>query len=461
MSAEIQAVVLAAGRGNNLYPYTQDTPKALLPVANRPLLYYPLLLLQNEGFAECLVIVASAHCEEIKGKITQTCEESGLQIVVTFVDIPESELDQGSMVAFKHIHSQLSAKTVLLLSCDLVCNVPLNILANIHRINNSSVTVLLGHSGPPNLGGDNAQDEERKKWRTKDEDVFGVDGNRLILLHRSTMGDDQQVSRSLLIRHPRIQLRFGLTDAHMYLIERSVLEFVVEKTQLESLYDEALPELVKRQFRKPKEIDSPLDQSHNTSSMFMSQASTVMSAEMDLETIALETSSHNVTGAGGLLDAKEVFRCFAHIADEKSLCVRVKTPNVYSEINRLIPRSYSSLLMVKSDDVTASVVGRNKPQVSHDSLVGSNVQIAEKSSVKKSVVGNSCVLRDRSKVVSSVVMDHVEIEEKVTVQNCVVGHHVIIEEGATLKDCYIGSHVVIPKAVEYKGETLSSDDFQL
>ena len=38
-------------------------------------------------------------------------------------------------------------------------------------------------------------------------------------------------------------------------------------SQLESLYDEALPELVKRQFRKPKEIDSPLDQSHNTSSM--------------------------------------------------------------------------------------------------------------------------------------------------------------------------------------------------
>lgn len=48
---ETQAVVLAGGRGRKLYPFTEDTPKALLPVANRPLLYYPLLYLQNEGFA--------------------------------------------------------------------------------------------------------------------------------------------------------------------------------------------------------------------------------------------------------------------------------------------------------------------------------------------------------------------------------------------------------------------------
>lgn len=47
---EIQPVVLAGGRGRKLYPFTEDTPKALLPVANRPLLYYPLLYLQNEGF---------------------------------------------------------------------------------------------------------------------------------------------------------------------------------------------------------------------------------------------------------------------------------------------------------------------------------------------------------------------------------------------------------------------------
>ena len=62
-----------------------------------------------------------------------------------------------------------------------------------------------------------------------DEDVFGIDGNRILLLHRGTAGDDKlEISRSLLMRHPRIQLKFGLSDAHMYLIERSVLEFVLD-----------------------------------------------------------------------------------------------------------------------------------------------------------------------------------------------------------------------------------------
>ena len=50
MAVEIQPIILAAGRGRKLYPFTEDGPKALLPVANKPLIYFPLQYLQNEGF---------------------------------------------------------------------------------------------------------------------------------------------------------------------------------------------------------------------------------------------------------------------------------------------------------------------------------------------------------------------------------------------------------------------------
>jgi len=47
---EFQAVILAGGRGSRMYPLTENIPKALLPVANRPLIWYPVKYLETAGF---------------------------------------------------------------------------------------------------------------------------------------------------------------------------------------------------------------------------------------------------------------------------------------------------------------------------------------------------------------------------------------------------------------------------
>lgn len=44
------AVILAAGRGSRMYPLTEECPKCLLPLANRPLIWYPVQLLERAGF---------------------------------------------------------------------------------------------------------------------------------------------------------------------------------------------------------------------------------------------------------------------------------------------------------------------------------------------------------------------------------------------------------------------------
>lgn len=44
------AVILAAGRGSRMFPLTEETPKCLLPVANKPLVWYTLELLKRGGF---------------------------------------------------------------------------------------------------------------------------------------------------------------------------------------------------------------------------------------------------------------------------------------------------------------------------------------------------------------------------------------------------------------------------
>jgi translation initiation factor eIF-2B subunit gamma len=55
---DMQAVILASGNdGDNLYPLTELLPTALLPVANRPLLWYQLELLERAGgFHQVIVL---------------------------------------------------------------------------------------------------------------------------------------------------------------------------------------------------------------------------------------------------------------------------------------------------------------------------------------------------------------------------------------------------------------------
>lgn len=47
---ELQAVLMAAGGGSRMTDLTYSTPKPMLPVGNKPLMWYPLNLLERVGF---------------------------------------------------------------------------------------------------------------------------------------------------------------------------------------------------------------------------------------------------------------------------------------------------------------------------------------------------------------------------------------------------------------------------
>jgi glucose-1-phosphate thymidylyltransferase len=84
----MKGIILAGGSGTRLRPLTKVTSKQLLPIYNKPMIFYPLETLLTAGIKDILVIVAPDHAGDFL-KLLGSGNEFGCKFTYEIQDKPE------------------------------------------------------------------------------------------------------------------------------------------------------------------------------------------------------------------------------------------------------------------------------------------------------------------------------------------------------------------------------------
>ncbi|XP_031234184.1 translation initiation factor eIF-2B subunit gamma isoform X1 [Mastomys coucha] len=446
---EFQAVVMAVGGGSRMTDLTSSIPKPLLPVGNKPLIWYPLNLLERVGFEEVIVVTT-------KDVQKTLCAEFKMKMKLDIVCIPD-EADMGTADSLRHIYPKLKTD-VLVLSCDLITDVALHEVVDLFRAYDASLAMLM-RKGQESI--EPVPGQKGKKKTVEQRDFIGVDstGKRLLFMANEADLDEELVIKgSILQKHPRIHFHTGLVDAHLYCLKKYVVDFLMENRSITSIRSELIPYLVRKQFSSASSQQRQEDKEEDLKKKEPKSLDIFSFIKKDNTlTLAPYDACWNAFRGDKWEDlSSSQIRCYVHIMKE-GLCSRVSTLGLYMEANKQVPKLLS-VLCPEESMIHPSAQIANKHLVAVDSLIGPDTQVGEKSSIKRSVIGSSCVIRDRVSITNCLVMNSVTMEEGSSIHGSVICNNAVIETGAEIRDCLIGSGQRIEAKAKRMNEVIVGND---
>ena len=134
----MKAMIFAAGLGSRLKPLTDTMPKALVPIAGRPMLEHVILKLKASGFTE--IVINIHHFGEQILDFLKENDNFGLTIHIS--DERDQLLDTGGGVKKARTFFENSNEPFLVHNVDILSDIDLKELYDYHLQNGGVATLL-------------------------------------------------------------------------------------------------------------------------------------------------------------------------------------------------------------------------------------------------------------------------------------------------------------------------------
>ncbi|XP_014210558.1 translation initiation factor eIF-2B subunit gamma [Copidosoma floridanum] len=446
---EFQAVVLAGGKGSRMTELTVGTPKCLLPIANMPMVWYPLKLLEQSGFAEAIVVVSEA----VKTDVTAALDKCNLNIKPEVVGVLDAE-DIGTADSLRVIHDRIKSDLVVV-STDFIANIDISETLNLYRKHNASITALIVQT--PKAPEDFVQPGPKNKQKPE-RDLIGIDnetGRIVFLASASDFEDNVTMPARLLKKHSNFTVFSKLLDAHLYVINKWVLDFLVHNKNFSTLKGELLPYIVKKQLEKPKIVKD--DKNASVVKLDTRKDIFRFAVEKPFNESIMRMSAYNdhETNLNGAYNG-DVIKCYAQIVSGK-YGLRANTLQMYYLANALIHDWFE---LRKEGELPCSSISPGatvKSTQVQNCRIDDNAMVSEKTSLKSSCIGCNVTVEPKTRITKSVIMSNVTIKQMCVIENCIICNNCVINEGSQLKDCIVGANHEVSANSNHYREILTDD----
>jgi len=344
-STRMQAVIMAGGFGTRLKPLTNNTPKPMIHVANKPMMEHVVNLLKMYGIVD-LIILLYVQPEAIKNYF-----KDGANFGVN-IEYVLAEEDYGTAGAVKNVEKIIKGDNFLVISADIITDINLKKPIDFHIAKNSDATIVIA--------------------RVENPLPYGI----------VVMDSDHRITKFL--EKPTWSEVFSDTiNTGIYILNKNVLGMISEKSEFDFSKD-LFPALLRENKNIFGHISSGYWKDVGTLSEYRQSHLDIISGKIDLDTVGIMLSKNNIK-----LGEKSVVDISCDI--ENSIFGKNVRVLQNCKIRNCVVGDNCSI--GEGTVLSGSVVGK-------DSKIGANCEIQEailgyKSNVGKNVfIGSGAVIAD-------------------------------------------------------------------